>query len=76
MSRALRTLEQEPGRRAPSARSLLAMRYAISRLAQGRVEEALAWGHRAADDAEESVDKPTLAQAYATLHGIYVAAGP
>jgi class 3 adenylate cyclase/tetratricopeptide (TPR) repeat protein len=74
VSRALRTLEQEPGRWASSARSLLAMRYAISRLAQGRVEEALAWGHRAADDAEESVDKPTLAQAYATLHGIYVAA--
>ncbi len=73
VSRALRTLEQEPGRWACSARSLLAMRYAISRLAQGRVEEALAWGHRAADDAEESVDKPTLAQAYATLHGIYVA---
>ncbi len=74
VSRALHLLEQEPGRWASSARSLLAMRYAISRLAQGRVDEALRWGHRAATDAEESVDKPTLAQAYATLHGLYVAA--
>ena len=74
VSRALHLLEQQPGRWASSARSLLAMRYAISRLAQGRVEEALDWGQRAARDAEESVDKPTLAQAYATLHGIYVAA--
>jgi class 3 adenylate cyclase/tetratricopeptide (TPR) repeat protein len=75
VSRALRTLEQEPGRWASSARSLLAMRYAISRLAQGRVEEALAWGHRAAEDAEESVDKLTIALAYSNLFGIYVAAG-
>ncbi len=75
VSRALHTLETEPGRWATSARSLLAMRYAISRLGQGRVEEALRWGHRAARDAEEAVDKATLAQAYATLHGVYVAAG-
>jgi class 3 adenylate cyclase/tetratricopeptide (TPR) repeat protein len=75
VTRALRELEQVPGRWASSARSLLAMRYAISRFAQGRVPEALSWGQRAAADAEESVDKATLAQAYATLHGIYVAAG-
>ena len=75
VTRALRELEQVPGRWASSARSLLAMRYAISRFAQGRVPEALSWGQRAARDAEESVDKATLAQAYATLHGIYVAAG-
>ena len=75
VSRALHRLEEEPGRWASSARSLLAMRYAISRLAQGRVAEALEWGHQAATDAEESVDKPTLAQAYANLYGIYVAAG-
>jgi class 3 adenylate cyclase/tetratricopeptide (TPR) repeat protein len=74
VTRALRQLEQVPGRWASSARSLLAMRYAISRFTQGRVEEALVWGQRAARDAEESVDKATLAQAYATLHGIYVAA--
>jgi class 3 adenylate cyclase/tetratricopeptide (TPR) repeat protein len=75
VSRALRSLEQEPGRWASSARSLLAMRYAISRLAQGRVEQALAWGHRAAEDAEESVDRLTIALAYSNLFGIYVAAG-
>ena len=75
VSRALNRLESEPGRWASSARSLLAMRYAISRLAQGRVAEALEWGHQAATDAEESVDKPTLAQAYTNLYGIYVAAG-
>ena len=75
VSRALNRLEAEPGRWASSARSLLAMRYAISRLAQGRVAEALEWGHQAAIDAEDSVDKPILAQAYANLYGIYVAAG-
>ena len=75
VSRALRSLEQEPGRWASSARSLLEMRYAISRLAQGRVEEALTWGHRAATDAQEAVDKLTLALAYSNLYGIYVAAG-
>jgi class 3 adenylate cyclase/tetratricopeptide (TPR) repeat protein len=75
VSRALRTLEQEPGRWASSARSLLAMRYAISRLAQGRVEEALGWGHRAAEDAEESVDRLSIALAYSNLFGVYVAAG-
>jgi tetratricopeptide (TPR) repeat protein len=75
VSRALRTLEQEPGRWASSARSLLEMRYAISRLAQGRVAEALTWGHRAVTDAEEAVDKLSLALAYSNLFGIYVAAG-
>lgn len=75
VTRALNELEQVPGRWASSARSLLCMRYAISRFAQGRVEEALRWGDQAARDAEESTDKATLAQAYATLHGIYVAAG-
>ncbi|HET6625967.1 MAG TPA: AAA family ATPase, partial [Nocardioidaceae bacterium] len=75
VTRALNALEQVPGTWASSARSLLAMRYAISRFGQGRVEEALRWGDQAARDAEESVDQPTLAQAYATLHGIYVAAG-
>ncbi|HJR39946.1 MAG TPA: adenylate/guanylate cyclase domain-containing protein [Nocardioidaceae bacterium] len=75
VTRALHALEQVPGRWACSARSLLAMRYAISRFGQGRVDEALSWGDQAARDAEESVDKATLAQAYATLHGIYVAAG-
>jgi tetratricopeptide (TPR) repeat protein len=75
VTRALNALEQVPGTWASSARSLLCMRYAISRFGQGRVEEALRWGDRAARDAEESVDRATLAQAYATLHGIYVAAG-
>lgn len=75
VTRALNALEQVPGRWACSARSLLAMRYAISRFGQGRVDEALSWGDQAARDAEQSVDKATLAQAYATLHGIYVAAG-
>jgi tetratricopeptide (TPR) repeat protein len=74
VTRALHQLEQVPGRWASSARSLLAMRYAISRFSQGRVEEALRWADQAARDAEESVDRTTLAQAYATLHSIYVAA--
>ncbi|HEX6247661.1 MAG TPA: adenylate/guanylate cyclase domain-containing protein [Nocardioidaceae bacterium] len=75
VSRGLRMLEQVPGRWASSARSLLAMRYAISRFSQGRVEEALQWANQAVTDAEEAVDKATLAQAYATLHNIYVSSG-
>lgn len=75
VTRAMNALETVPGKSASSARSLLAMRYAISRVGQGRVEDALEWGDRAAREAEDSVDKATLAQSYATLHGIYVAAG-
>jgi predicted ATPase/class 3 adenylate cyclase len=71
---ALRRLDVEDGRRETNiARAHLAMRYALSRFTQGQIDDALAWGDRAAREAEESTDKATLAQAYATLHGIYVA---
>ncbi|MGH3510113.1 MAG: ATP-binding protein, partial [Nocardioidaceae bacterium] len=74
VTQALRALEPVEGATAHAARSGLAMRYAISRFSQGRVNEAITWGDRAAREAEEAVDRATLAHAYATLHGIYVAA--
>ncbi|MGH3471642.1 MAG: tetratricopeptide repeat protein, partial [Nocardioidaceae bacterium] len=54
-------------------RSALLVRYAISRLSQGRVDDAVHWGNLAAREAEDAVDRAALAQAYATLHGIFVA---
>ena len=56
------------------ARAQLSVRYAMGRFAQGRFDDALMWGHRAAADAEDSVDKATLALAYATIHQILTAA--
>ena len=74
VTKALNALQPVEGSAAHAARSALAMRYAISRFSQGRIDEALRWGDRAAREAEDAVDRGTLAHAYATLHGIYVAA--
>ena len=49
------------------ARSLLARRYAFCRFSQGRIDDALQWGHVAARAAEDSVDKEALAWAYEIL---------
>jgi class 3 adenylate cyclase/predicted ATPase len=71
---ALHRLAGDDGRReADIARAQLAIRYALGRFTQGEMDDALAWGNRAAREAEESTDKATLAEAYATLHGIYLA---
>jgi class 3 adenylate cyclase/tetratricopeptide (TPR) repeat protein len=75
ISRGLRQLDGSWGPDAAMARSLLARRYAFSRFNQGRVDEALYWATLAAREAEESVDKDTLAQAYEVLNGIYAGSG-
>lgn len=74
ITRALNDLEGVPGERANATRSLLQMRYAISRMGQGRVDEALAWGDRAVHEAEESCDRAVLAEAWANLHLMHVEA--
>jgi class 3 adenylate cyclase/tetratricopeptide (TPR) repeat protein len=75
ISQGLHQLEGIPGPEADVARSLLARRYADSRLGQGRFEDALHWADIAARTAEESVDKDTLAQAYEMLNAIYAGWG-
>jgi class 3 adenylate cyclase/tetratricopeptide (TPR) repeat protein len=75
LRRELRALEALSGTEAHKVRSLLQMRYAISRISQGRVDEAIAWGTDAVDEAKRAADLEALAPAYATLHGIYLAAG-
>jgi class 3 adenylate cyclase/tetratricopeptide (TPR) repeat protein len=75
ISRGLHDLEGIAGTAAGMARSLLARRYAFSRFNQGRVDDALHWATLAANEAEESLDKDTLAQAYEILNGIYAGSG-
>jgi len=57
------------------ARSLLARRYADSLFSQSRVDDALRWAERAALEAEESLDKDTLAKAYEVLNYVYAGSG-
>ena len=75
LSRALGALDGRSGSRVHSARSGLQVRYAISRVSQGRMADAITWGTRAVQEAERSADPHALAPAYATLHGILLAAG-
>lgn len=75
VTRALHLLEPDSGAAVSAARSLLEMRYAITRFAQGRVDDALRWGGQAVQHAEEAVDKPTLAETYMNLHALYLNAG-
>ena len=75
VSRQLRSIEGLSGSPAHAARSALQLRLAISRISQGRVEEAIRWGTIAVREAELSGDPEALAPAYATLHGIQLAAG-
>jgi class 3 adenylate cyclase/tetratricopeptide (TPR) repeat protein len=75
LTRELRGLEGLPGAAAHHARSRLQVRYAISRVGQGRMADAIAWGTGAVEEAKLSGDPEALAPAYAMLHGIYLAAG-
>ena len=75
ISRGLHGLEGMTGSAADIARSQLARRYADSRFRQGRLDDAFHWAERAAEYAEESVDKNTLAAAYEVLNYIYAGSG-
>jgi class 3 adenylate cyclase/tetratricopeptide (TPR) repeat protein len=70
--RALNQLDGLPGDDASAARSLLEMRYAISRMGQGRVAEALRWGDLAVREAEDSCDRAVLADAWTNLQAMYL----
>jgi class 3 adenylate cyclase/tetratricopeptide (TPR) repeat protein len=75
LSRGLHRLDGLTGPQADAARSRLARRYAYSRYAQGRIDDALRWAEAAGRYAEESLDKEALAQAYEMLNGIYAGSG-
>jgi tetratricopeptide (TPR) repeat protein len=75
LRRELHALEALEGAPAHRARSALQRRYAISKINQGRVADAIAWGTAAVDEARLSGDPVALAPAYTTLHGIYLASG-
>lgn len=75
LSRGLNALAGDDRREARRARSLLAVRYAVSRFSQGRTAAALDWAALAAREAEDAADRHALALAYASLHGICVATG-
>ncbi len=75
ISRGLRGLEGMTGAAVDIARSQLARRYADSRFRQGRLDDAFLWAERAAQYAEESVDKDTLAAAYEVLNHVYAGSG-
>lgn len=72
LSRALHRLEGLPGEEASATRSLLEMRYAISRMGQGRVPDALRWGDLSVREAEESCDRAVLAEAWTNLQAMYL----
>jgi predicted ATPase/class 3 adenylate cyclase len=57
------------------ARSALQRRYAISKINQGRIKDAITWGTAAVEEARLAGDPAALAPAYTTLHGIYLASG-
>ena len=75
ISLGLRGLEDRTDRAAHVARSMLARRYAFSRFNQGRVDDALHWADIASSEAEDAVDKETLALAYTTQSFIYATSG-
>jgi len=75
LSRELGALESLSGAEAHRARSGLQRRYAISKINQGRIDDAIAWGTAAVEEARLSDDPAALAPAYTTLHGIYLASG-
>jgi tetratricopeptide (TPR) repeat protein len=75
ISRGLHGLDGIRGAGGEMARSLLARRYADSLFSQGRVDDALRWAETAAREAEESLDKDTLAKAYEVLNYIYAGSG-
>ena len=72
LSRALHQLDGMPGEEAGATRSLLQMRYAISRMGQGRVADALRWGDLAVREAEDSCDRSVLAEAWTNLQAMYL----
>ena len=75
LSRGLTSLEGLVGTEASAARCRLCLGYAQTRLGQGRVESAIEWAGRAAEEASLAGDRAVIAQAYATLHGVHVAIG-
>jgi class 3 adenylate cyclase/predicted ATPase len=75
LRRELGAFDGRSGAEAHRARSALQRRYAISKINQGRIEDAIAWGTAAVEEARLSGDAATLAPAYTTLHGIYLASG-
>jgi class 3 adenylate cyclase/tetratricopeptide (TPR) repeat protein len=75
ISRGLHALDEVGGPEGHMARSLLARRYADSLFSQSRVDEALRWAETAAVEAEESLDKDTLAKAYEVLNYVYAGSG-
>lgn len=72
ITRALQMLEGVAGEETSAARSLLQMRYAISRMNQGRVEEALRRGDLSVREAEDSCDRAVLAEAWTNLQAMYL----
>jgi tetratricopeptide (TPR) repeat protein len=75
LKRELTAFDERVGAAAHRARSALQRRYAISKINQGRVADAIAWGTAAVDEAKRAGDPAALAPAYTTLHGIYLASG-
>jgi tetratricopeptide (TPR) repeat protein len=75
LTTAMRLLDGQESAAARSARSRLAMRYAFGRLTQGRPRDALRWGAVAAQEAEDSADKATLAHAYNGLALAHLSSG-
>jgi class 3 adenylate cyclase/tetratricopeptide (TPR) repeat protein len=71
LSRGLGLLRDLEGSQAAAARSLLANRYAICRISQGRYRDALRWGEIAVREAQDSTDMVALAQAYLAMQTIH-----
>ncbi|MGY2874246.1 class 3 adenylate cyclase/tetratricopeptide (TPR) repeat protein [Marmoricola sp. URHA0025 HA25] len=75
LRRELHAFDDLDGAQAHRARSSLQRRYAISKVNQGRIDDAITWGTAAVEEARLSGDAAALAPAYTTLHGIYLASG-
>ncbi len=70
LSRGMRVISGLEDDGARATRSMLATRYALCRMSQGRYRDAGKWGRTAAKEAQLGGDRMALAQAYLALHAI------
>jgi tetratricopeptide (TPR) repeat protein len=70
LTRGIRFLDGIDTAEAAATRSLLATRYAICRVSQGRYRDAAEWGRTAVREAQAGRDDAALAQAYLAMHTV------
>jgi class 3 adenylate cyclase/tetratricopeptide (TPR) repeat protein len=72
LSRGMSSLDGVDDDSVRSTRSMLATRYAVCRISQGRYQDAAHWAQVGVAEAQAAADTPALAQAYLALHAVAV----